>query len=643
MSKKASDNTSKEASSQAGSGFSIRTILLLFFVLQVTTAAISIGFISLRNGHISVESIVSNLLQETSTRVIQDVRSIVQEATTAVQNNANVVANGLLSIDDSKAWTAYLWGQRDLYPSLSQVRIGNQVGDWFGISWTQNEPLFLQTEKPSKLHIQTMTALGIPDSIIHTESGYHPLAQTWYVKPLTEQKTVWSPIGLAPGGKELDITLSAPVFDPNGYFSGVAAVSLNLQKIAAFLRKISATISGTIAILEPNGMLIASSEQNTDYRIENNVPIREFLANSNNPYLAQYGVLLEKNRDENGQVAFSTQYSYELGSQKYFVQMAPFKDPFGLNWIVAVSMPESEYLDFFFQNIRDSVGIGLWILIASILFGAIIAALLSRPIRRQSAQVARIQDFELHNDFAVSAPIKEVRQLSVALQQMQAGLQSFIKYVPRHLVRKILLAGEVAKLDGEVRHVTILFSDLRGYSTMIEQLNPSDIVEILNEYFGQMQQIIAQFDGVVLEHFGDAILAVFGAPAPLSDHAQKAVLCAQKMQQELQILNNKWDASGTSKMWRSSGITTIGQRIGIHSGNVVAGNMGGDLYMKYGVVGDVVNVAARLEAYNKETGTSILFSSDTYDLLDENLQTCTVFQGDVQLKGRETTQKVYSL
>jgi adenylate cyclase len=180
-----------------------------------------------------------------------------------------------------------------------------------------------------------------------------------------------------------------------------------------------------------------------------------------------------------------------------------------------------------------------------------------------------------------------------------------------------------------MRDVSVLFSDLRGYSTLSERLTPERVIEFMNVYFQAMQEVIERHRGVVLELLGDAILVVFGAPDKLTNHAESAIKCALAMRDRLERLNESLPVE-------------LGNRIGIHTGQVVAGNIGGQTYMKYGVIGDVVNVAARLEQLNKKFETSVLVSEEVRRQLPEALREQGTDRGEVVLKGRARPQHVFS-
>ena len=225
----------------------------------------------------------------------------------------------------------------------------------------------------------------------------------------------------------------------------------------------------------------------------------------------------------------------------------------------------------------------------------------------------------------------------------QVLAESFSKFVPRDLVEELVAEGQLVRLRGEEREVTILFSDIRGYSTIIETLPPIRVLKVLNLYFNSMEKVIDRHGGTILEYVGDAILAVFGAPGDLPNHAQAATLCAVEMRDALAEFNAEMERQGLSDTWRDQGYEQLGARIGVHMGHVVAGTLGGTNQVRYSVLGDTVNVAARLEAYNKELGTEILISDAVFEALDGQFEQNATDHGPISLKGRSAAQRCYSL
>ena len=229
------------------------------------------------------------------------------------------------------------------------------------------------------------------------------------------------------------------------------------------------------------------------------------------------------------------------------------------------------------------------------------------------------------------------------LRDRQFIRDTFGRYVSEEVARSLLATGQEIRLGGEERVVTVLFADLRNYTTISEALSPGQMVTMLNTYFGAMNEVIDQHRGCVIEFLGDAVLAVFGAPQSQEDHANNAVACAVAMRERLAELNSQWQVSGIAALWHHAGVPRIELRVGIHTGLVVAGNLGSHTRMKYAVIGDSVNVASRLEGLNKDLGTSILVSVDTLAHLSPTWLDRVQDKGDFAVKGRHQSVRVYAI
>lgn len=199
----------------------------------------------------------------------------------------------------------------------------------------------------------------------------------------------------------------------------------------------------------------------------------------------------------------------------------------------------------------------------------------------------------------------------------------FQRYVSGKVIAQILEAPEDLILSGEVKPVTVLFSDIRDFTTRSEGMSPSDLVDSLNEYLAAMVQAIHARQGMIDKFMGDGIMAIFGAPLRDENAAENAVRAAQDMLAELDRLNRRIEQRGQEPI-------RIG--IGIHSGEAVVGNIGSPERMEYTAIGDVVNVASRIEGLNKKFNSEILISEDTYRSIRDTVQ--TEFLGKESVKGR---------
>ena len=281
--------------------------------------------------------------------------------------------------------------------------------------------------------------------------------------------------------------------------------------------------------------------------------------------------------------------------------------------------------------------------------GAVVGRRVRRPIARIVDATAAIAAGQLDTRIALTRT-DELGRLGASFDRMAAGLEErerlrsmFGRYVSEDVARAVLASPDGAQLGGELREVTVLFSDLRGYSTIVEHLAPAGVIAIVNRYLDTMATLIDEHGGCVLELLGDGILAVFGAPVARTDHAAQALACAAAMQARLAELNAEWDASGAADAWRDRGLASLGMRIGVHTGRVVAGNIGGATRMKYAVLGDAVNVAARVEQLNKELATTILFTAATHAQLPPDVAARAEPRGEHALKGRAQPVVVFTL
>jgi len=205
-------------------------------------------------------------------------------------------------------------------------------------------------------------------------------------------------------------------------------------------------------------------------------------------------------------------------------------------------------------------------------------------------------------------------------------------YVTRQVAERILSDPSAAELGGQRVDVSVLFSDIRGFTPMSEAMSPEAVVAILNEYFDRMVPVIMVEEGTLDKYVGDAIMAVWGAPMPQRDHARRAVRAGLGMLAALSELQAGW---------RERGVPAFEIGIGINSGEAVAGNIGSRKRAQYTVIGDSVNTAARLESLNKELGTRMIISDATYRLVEDMVEVRLL--PPVMVKGKAEPLTVYEV
>ncbi len=207
------------------------------------------------------------------------------------------------------------------------------------------------------------------------------------------------------------------------------------------------------------------------------------------------------------------------------------------------------------------------------------------------------------------------------------------RYVTKDVVELILEHPENIILDGEERTATVLFSDIREFTSISEKMQPKELVHMLREYFTLMVGAVFTFQGTVDKFIGDCIMAIFGAPTPQPDHAALAVAAALEMKKLLQQFNAKHARE-------SKDLLRIG--VGINTGDVVVGNIGSEQRLEYTAIGDAVNLASRLEGINKQYGTEIIVSESTYRQVDEHNILAREID-EVRVKGKQKPVKIYEI
>ena len=236
---------------------------------------------------------------------------------------------------------------------------------------------------------------------------------------------------------------------------------------------------------------------------------------------------------------------------------------------------------------------------------------------------------EIEDQLAIK--VDEVEALVVNLELRNGFIREvFGRYITDDVVNTLLASPAGLQLGGEKRKITILISDVRGFSSLCERLTPEQVVTILNIYLGAMAEVIERYRGSINEFIGDAILAVFGAPIAADDNAERAVACALAMLLAMDEVN----ATLTGQ-----GLPALEMGIGVHSGEVVVGNIGSQKRAKYGVVGSHVNMASRIETYT--VGGQLLISESTAAELGDRLRTRQSFQ--VLPKGAREALTIYEV
>jgi len=276
-------------------------------------------------------------------------------------------------------------------------------------------------------------------------------------------------------------------------------------------------------------------------------------------------------------------------------------------------------------------------------FGLWFAGAISLPLRRLGAAVHQVGE----GDFAVEVPeqgVREVVALARSFNNLGEQLTDYIekrdfirdtfgRYVTQEVVKRLLEDKDALELGGETREVSMLISDLRGFTALTSDMEPEDIIAFLNRYLGKMIEILLDYHAVIDEIMGDGILAFFGAPEPLEDHPVRAVACAMAMQAAMDEINFLNEADG---------LPHLEMGVAVNTGAVVVGNIGSERRTKYSVVGSHVNLTSRIESF--ALGGQVLISAATFERVQDLVKIGDVLSAEMKgIPGQATLYEVRSI
>jgi len=454
-------------------------------------------------------------------------------------------------------------------------------------------------------------------------TSYDPRTRFWYRLTAREDSLVITDPDVFAALGLIGFTVAAP-FHASGKVVGIAAIDLTLDGLSEYLaeRKIS---PGTLSyILDQQGRVIANSERAKTYTNENGQVELQHITSLGNELPA---IAFSSRPRQN-----ETLFSFAHAGQRYVASLSTLPPQFGKRWQLFIVTPLRDFTSTLERNNNRLLIFGLIAIALQILVIYFLSTVISSPLEKLALKVARIQEFSSENLPPLESPIREVAILSRAIDTLDTAIKSFAAFVPVSLVKQLLESDQKLELGGHSRFLTIFFSDLEAFSTLSEELPAQDLLLRVSAYLEIVTKIVNEEAGTIDKFIGDGVMAFWGAPALLEDHAWHACVAALRIQHGMKVMNDRWNEQE---------LKPLNIRIGIHSDAVLVGNLGSKERMGYTVIGDGVNVASRLEGINKEFGTRICISNSVFKEAGERL--CVRPIDDVTVKGRRAKIPIYEL
>ncbi len=327
---------------------------------------------------------------------------------------------------------------------------------------------------------------------------------------------------------------------------------------------------------------------------------------------------------------YNTRFSSE--GREYLASFHAFPVRFGKPWVVGTLVPSDDFVGRLRSTLVQVALISLGILLVAVIIIIVTSRRILRPLALISSDMARIQRLDIDESVKHASFFYEIDKIGGALASMKHGLKAFSKFVPVTLVKQLIASGTGAELGGEKRKLTMMFTDIEGFTTISESMQTEALLQHISEYLDNLTTIILGQGGTVDKYIGDAIMSFWGAPISDAEHEAHACRAALLCVRELKELNAKWASQGKPELHT---------RFGISSGEVSVGNMGSRERMNYTVLGDAVNLASRLEGINKYYGTRIIVGGDTCEVVKAQFSMRPV--DVVAVKGKARGVPIYEL
>jgi adenylate cyclase len=590
------------------------TFAVMAFIL--TLAAVLIG-IQTRSMRLATQEAASAYMDATSSKVLGRLQSELATISSLVNvlATSSSVADSNERSETGRAVPLFKAALQEL-PQMDSIYAGFENGAWLQVRRTsdltddQRERLRAPPAADLVVNLVRPTAGGeLPmrrifqdrqgnevDEIDLWKYGYDARKRFWYWGTMKADRPKVSDPYLSFSIGAPVITVSAPL---RGKVPGVLAADLKLDTFSAFVQAQRPGQHGTVMIFDQAGSLIAHPD------------FAELVATAmTHPSQSQLPSLDELN---SGIVASVLHKTYNLDNsdgdirdeqgRDYLFRLTKFALGEGYQGSILILAAQDDFV----QNVRKLQLTGL---ILAILSGAafipvvwIFGSRMSHSINAITAQARKLQNLAEPNPVQVKSHIREIHELGSTVHLAQRAISSFARFVPKEIVRRVVDNSISTKLGGVKQQITLVFTDVQGFTTIAESADPDVLMLQTSRYFSVLTEAFLAEGGTIDKFIGDAVMVFWNAPDPQPDHVARACRAVLAAKAAGERLNAEFEAEG---------LTPFFTRFGVHVGEAVVGNVGSTERMNYTALGNTVNLAARLEGLNKQAGTAVLVSEDVY-------------------------------
>ncbi len=439
-------------------------------------------------------------------------------------------------------------------------------------------------------------------------------SRPWYIGAEKNRSLYWTGFYSFLPTVARGISISYPMYGKNKELLGILGADLTMLLLDNFVRSQRIGSNGRVYILDEQGKIVVpGKEGGVDLGALDPALIslvyQRYIANPSQP-----DILIRFKREQ------------------YLGYVSKLPVVFGADWYIAAVAPSKDFFADLIQVQNQVLGIIVVILLLSGLIVIYFAKKVASPIVILAQEVDKIRRLDLQSEVRVHSHIHEICLMDSAVASMRRVIRSFSRYVPKEIVKDLFDKNEEIALGGKKKEVTLFFSDIANFTTIAEKESIDSLIPLMSEYFDAMSKIILEAHGTIDKFIGDGIMAFWGAPIEFADHGIRACTTALRCSAMLAHLNRKR---------REEGRPEFLTRFGVNTGTVIVGNIGTEDRMNYTVIGNAVNVTARLQEVDKVFHTSIIIGQEVLEKLEGKFVTRPLDL--VAVKGKREKTRIYEL
>ncbi len=406
----------------------LHLVLIVPFVLQIFAAVGLTGWLSLRNGQKTLENLVTELQKEIGNRIEQRLNNFLEKPYIVNQNILDAVDLGYIDLKKPRSVQSYFLKEIKLFSQVSYIQIGNEKKEFYGLERLDDGSFNVEIcDRNTNYNLYTYATDKqdhLTNKLLHIVPNYNPRLRPWYIAPATQKKSSWTNIYTYPNHSRLAITLGVPVYNETKKLLGVIATDLVLLDINKFLSHLQLSKSGQTFILERSGLLVATSTpENPFYFSEKEQKFQRLPAiNSHNQLTQLAAKFLQQHFQDLHQIVRPEQLSFQMNGEQQFLQILPYQDQFGLNWLIVIVVPQSDFIAEINANINTTIWLCLGALSIATVMGIYTSRWIKHTILRLIESAQAIAEGNLYQQVSGGA-IAELNTLASVFNQMAIQLQ----------------------------------------------------------------------------------------------------------------------------------------------------------------------------------------------------------------------------